>query len=326
MKSQPAISLVVYGEVPFPSEELTRVCRPVVSCIRSNGKQNRVCVETVATDLANVGPVKFEFAFVPYSVVGSFIRIIKPHLEPYEAVVKSCLSSMRALRSPLTEARIARDEQAHILVAGLLADLGVGTELLHRGVLEKPAMPWVWAFQGGTCAHNSFGIRIWKSPRAEAELAQLWHRDTKRNPGLQVDDVDISLLKDCAEADRVCSKNMSDTSLKRLIKMHYFQLVRKSGAYFNTNIPVVQRTNDDRFLECIRSTASELVDCVMLPASEVAMSPLRGELPFGKHFKMLNHAFFRLFLEHIADRLIETGLLPSFPAAAKGNWATWLST
>jgi len=210
---------------------------------------------------------------------------------------------------------------AHLVVAGLVIDLGILRELLGSGeLIEQPDDYWIWAFEGGTGARNAFGVRMWVEDRDGATVAQLWHQGTTRPHDLKLDPADVMLLRELLEGER--DPGFLDSKLQqRALRLQFYGLVTKNLNRYVITIPALSGSGAAVAKDRVTLIARQIFLQAVRPAMRLA-DEIYGRYGVARH-DAFRHAFARLLLEHAADAAIERKLIPDFPTEADARWATW---
>ena len=243
----------------------------------------------------------------------------------YEQVLADEQANLRTLAASFTvrEAPLSWNDVAHLIVAGLIIDLGIRDELLAQGVIvEQPDEYWVWAFECGTGTQNAFGVQLWTNESAHAVFGQLWHKKLRRRVQLKVDSEDVALLKEISERGSLKASELSQAQHLRAVKLSFYRLLNVERAEYFLNIPVLTRTSGKFICAEVKRIARRIFSHAVVPAMAEAQEIfLESGLPDG----VFQHAFARLLLECSIDRTLNAKLIPPFPEMAENNWAAWLS-
>ena len=214
---------------------------------------------------------------------------------------------------------------AHLVVAGLVIDIGVRSEMLSRKVLvEQPDEFWVWAFEGGTGTRNSFGVQMYSDEQRRAACGQMWHRRLKRATELKIDGADVALLGEIFEQGGVKAASLSGAQQTQVLKLAFYRLLAKRDAAYRLNIPVIAGADGRALHTEVGRIAREIIAQAVVPAMAEA-DEIYLASGLSRAAGNYRHAFARLLLECSIDKVVEDELIPAFPETAAHNWRTWLS-
>jgi hypothetical protein len=245
-------------------------------------------------------------------------QLMEPLLDRYAEVAAAVIPRLRrAYEATAAAYRFTWEQVSHALVAGMLLDLAVGSELWRSGWIRR--QHWetaVWAFERVSAA-NAFGVRWVGDTAGRCGFAQLWHRDVKR-PNLRLDEGMVALLGRLAAGNRPTA-----APPKSLLYLRYVKLLEQQDRELRLAVPAFDAGDFDRLLVPMVAGARSLVAEAVAPALERAMAHSwwgrQGDQ--GSHC----HAAVRLMLEYGIDRVIAEGLLAPFPrGAAEPAWGRWV--
>ena len=325
---------LLYGRYPgpFSRAELLLACRAALNSqgVNSVGLERRVINSFVEHALfeREGSVIRFgeKLTFVEARLTRRLLDIAGEAARVYAQVLADERASLEALM-PMLEVSGPSPrwcDVAHLLVAGLVIDLGVRSELLSQGLIaEQPDDFWVWAFEGGTGTRNAFGVQLWEG--GEAVFGQLWHRGLRRSGELKVDDADVELLRVACESGGLRAAALPVGQHTRTVKLAFYRLLVKRGGTYVLNVPALVGAGGLAVCAEVRRIARALLARAVAPAMSEAEGEYRADgfrQVAGNH----RHAFARLLLERAADEVVAAGLLPAFPDSAPHNWGAWLSS
>jgi hypothetical protein len=265
-------------------------------------------------------------AVVPAAVMAQMTQTALGAACHYSRIISAEIEDIRRLVRCFRHSgkRLEWTDVAHILVAGLLVDLGVREQLLRSGTIrEQPEDFWIWGFEGGTGAHNAFGVRLQESEGNGAVLHELWHCKSQRPHRLKIDTCDIRLLKSMSEG-RFGDASVSSEDRQRALKLTFYRLSKKQNGTYIANLPVLAETDAEVVRWETSRIARLLTSQAVLPAMEQADKVYASEF-FASPPDIFRHAFARLLMEHAMDRLVDEKALPAFPLQPDNAWGWWLS-
>jgi hypothetical protein len=328
-----AISLVTYGQLPNGCDlsHVMRLCRALAEQ-RDPEREAGLASETLealrgASLLARGAPALGPNAvLLDEPLVEDLVALTRHHARIYSGVLRDVLPRLRALSGGPPGDPAAADDSAHVLIAGLILDLGVRGATLARGLLkEQPRAAWVWAFVGGTRTENAFGVTAWPDPERRGVLAQLWHEHTRGQAPLDAQDA-RTLLDLLSEREPPAPVGVGDARARAAsrAKLGYCRMIAAQDGTCVVTIPLLTDATAGALVDELRAVACTLVDRAVVPLLGAAPAVLarHGRHTFGDIHR---HAVLRLLLECAADRLIADGLLPAFPARVAPPWGAWLA-
>src|ERR1700752_322928 len=264
-------------------------------------------------------------AFINAALTKQLLVVAGTAAQMYERILRDELRSIRNLASSFTVKNLPMEwnETAHLIVAGLIIDLGIRDELLAQAlIVEQPDEYWVWAFECGTGTQNAFGVQLWTNENAQAVFGQLWHKKLHHRVELKIDGQDVGLLKEIYDRGGIKAGSLSHAEHQRALKLSFYRLLSVDHAQYVLNVPVLSGANGKLICSEVKRIARTIFSEAVVPAmSEAQEIFLESGFPQG----VFSHAFARLLLECSIDKTLEAELIPPFPETAENNWAAWLS-
>lgn len=212
------------------------------------------------------------------------------------------------LRGAFGACRAAEDfdwnDIAHVLVAGLTVDVGVGRILgvyETERTLESTA---VLAFER-LSACNPIGVRWAPGSAATSGLGQIWHHDVWRTR--------MDLTSDHVRTLERLADGECGIEGKSSVLMRYLGLIRSDVRAQPLAIPVFRPADVARMSPVIRAAAHALVRDGVRPAFDRLSR--HGWWKGREDDPARRLAGARLVLEYGVDTLVDAGLLPRFPVA-----------
>lgn len=326
-------NFLFYGlhQEQFSHAELLSACQAALHAERLETAplSDSVVKALVASSLFEVHGDGLRFgrnlAFINAGLTKQLLIVAETAAQTYTRILANELKSLRALASLFSVKGVPMEwkDVAHLIVAGLIIDLGIRDELLAQGVIaEQPDEYWVWAFECGTGTQNAFGVQLWTNETAEAVFGQLWHKKLHRRVQLKIDSEDVALLSDVYERGSIKATNLSHAQHQQALKLSFYRLLSVEHADYVLNIPVLSGTNGGFICAEAKRIARAIFSEAVVPAmSEAQQIFLETGLPQG----VFSHAFARLLLECSIDKTVAAELISAFPQTAENNWASWLS-
>lgn len=239
-----------------------------------------------------------------------------PAIGRYGAFAAAAAADLRqAYQATASARRFSWAEVEHVLVAGMLLDLSVGSRLFLGGQVERGYdETLVWAFEE-TPGANPFGVQ-WVAAEGEAAgLAQLWHSAVER-PELKVSVSAVRTLVRLGEAGP--SPEPKDLLLLRYLG---FATVCEAG-----DRPAVAGFSDQEMGELLLpklwSAARQLVGEAVLPALEAGGAG--GWWRDQPAASATGHALVRAALELGTDAALAAGAMAAFPRGRpSASWGRW---
>lgn len=311
-----SVQWIAYGAV-------NQACRDIFQQLTTQNESDS-SAEFLATLDAQY---RARIAVVPAAVTAQLTRIAIDAAQNYFKIISSEMDAIHGLARCFRHSgkQLEWTDLAHIVIAGLLVDLGVREQLLRTATIkEQPDDFWIWGFEGGTGARNSFGIRLQEGEGKGAVFFELWHCRSKRPQMLKIDTRDIRLLKSMSEGRLGEVSDLSSEDQHRAIKLAFYRLCSKTNGTYTANIPVLAEPGAEAVHGEISRIAGLLTSQAVMPALEEADKIYALEFS-ASPADIFRHAFARLLMEHAMDRLIEGNALPAFPLQPDYGWGCWLS-
>ena len=276
--------------------------------------------EAEALDLVSVQGSRYHgsrrLTVVPATAEEDLRGMLAPQLDEY---IDAFAQWIPRLHDAYAASRTARDfdwpQVAHTIMAGMVADVGVGRRLaLHDIAQERHGATVVWAFEQ-ISARNPFGV-VWISGHeATSGIGQLWHHSVWRKP-MMLGVKAVSALERLAGGE--------DCDAREHLYLKHLDLVESSGTRVRVKIPIFHPEDVARLSPLIRQTSEALVTRAVNPAiARVHDSPWWKAQGNDTATRL---AAVRLFLEYCTDRLVSDHLMPPFPAgpAVPLAWGRWI--
>lgn len=326
-------NFLFYGlhQEQFSHAELLNACRAALheERLESASLSGSVVDALVASSLfeRNGDGLRFgkNLAFINAALTKQLLVIAQNAARTYEQILADELANLQTLATSFTvrETPAKWNEVAHLIVAGLIIDLGIRDELLaHNVIAEQPDEYWVWAFECGTGTENAFGVQLWTNETAHAVFGQLWHKKLRRRVELKIDGEDVALIREISERGSLKATELSQAQHLRAVKLSFYRLLSVERAEYFLNIPVLTDTSGKFICAEVKRISRTIFSHAVVPAMAKAQEIfLKSRLPDG----VFQHAFARLLLECSIDRTVKAKLIPPFPEMAENNWAAWLT-
>ncbi len=254
---------------------------------------------------------------IPDRHEGELSALVEPALDRYLGVMSAVVPELRrAFQDCMAARRFSWDEVGHSLVAGLLMDLSIGRQLFARHPELRPRLDSVvWIFERPR-ARNAFGVQFTKDPLSGWAFAQLWHRGLER-PALSIRGELAGLMGGLASGDP------GDADAPGWLHLRYVGLVRRAGRGHELLVPSFAPEEWRHLAVRLHTGAGRLLEEAILPALVLLSNqPFWGD---GAAAGRLYTAV-RLLLDYATDRVVDSGLLPAFPAREQASpaWGRWL--
>jgi hypothetical protein len=325
---------LVYGQDKFKlsRQELAKACDMALSSksLAHGQLSNEVIDALVAQSLFERSGRSLRFGrkliFINRITTTQLLSIANKVSQAYARIIGDELIKLKSF-IPLIKTNNYRPDWtdvAHSIVAGLIIDLGVRSEMLSAGIIiEQPDDFWVWTFEGGTGSRNSFGVQVWIAQNSPGVFDHLWHKGMRRVSDLKIDGADVTLMQDIFER-RGEGSILTNAQHERAVKLAFYGLLAKPGKEYVVNVPVLAGSAGKAICFEITRISATILTQAVVPAMSEAEKVFRtaGLTRIGDNHR---HAFARLLLECSIDQVIERGLVPEFPVLAKNNWGAWLT-
>ena len=270
-----------------------------------------------------------QIACIGMALGNALVRLARKAAQAYRTVVSEELQSLEEVGAQFDYCgrQAVWQDISHIVVAGLLLDIGVRDELLRSGLIrQQPENFWIWAFENGTCAKSAFGIKVWRGDEELAAVHELWHCASRRPLQLKVTAADIALLRSVSLFQHGHQASIADVVARQsALKLLFYKFLRLEGGSYRTNLPVLHAPAEQAVKVEIARVARRIVAESVQEAMEGAVQIYRRETDAGVP-DLFRHAFARLLLEHAMDQVLEAHLLPEFPLMAGYPWGCWFSS
>ncbi|MGB2716702.1 MAG: hypothetical protein WBC51_21140 [Vicinamibacterales bacterium] len=314
-------TLLLYGATPVPQAMVFDMCRQAMPR-RLGAGRGEARVQRLR--VGDAQPHEFEFAWFGSALVQDLAGIARHAGEVYAEVLGGTLPDLRRWFADATGARMvwpAGDDVDYLLAAGLIADLGICDAFVRSGLIPiQPAEYWVWAFEGGTRARNTYGVHCWKARRGSA-LYRIWHADTKRRVPFGVSRNAVDVLADVLEAEERGADHLFRSQGPVALELLFSGFLVKQNGRLEPGIPALGAS---AVQAATASVLAELFSRAAAPAMNEAITAFGADVNAPSEQAILRHGFARLLLEHSMDVLIERGVLPPFPREADSTWAAWM--
>lgn len=223
----------------------------------------------------------------------------------------------------------------YIVLAALIADLGVNYSLHRKGMVPPPperpdGSKWYfWGLEGGANSKRQFGVN--SNSTKGGGTAHIWSRLVKKPSVSPFEDDEITLMLALANQSLKVSEIAKFTHLsfetveekmKKLSAQGYF--AENKGA-FKPNFPIfTQKDREIMIAEIIRISDS-IVDNILKP-KEVVFRQLFENLELAKldrEYGAYLCMFYHMVMDHVLDKLVENHILPEMPEKAPVTWGFW---
>lgn len=270
-----------------------------------------------------------QIACIDATLGADLVTLARKAARGYSAVISQELKALQNLAQEFHYHghAAAWQDMAHIVVAGLLVDVGVRDELLRNGLIRKqPQDFWIWAFEHGTCAKNAFGLKVWRGENHGASLTELWYCFSRRPLQLKITAADISLLQSISAGRSTGAASLSGAEERQsALKLQFYKFLQHDGGTYRVNFPVLHAGSEAKVKAEIARVAqrilAESVQQAMEDAVQVYSRDTQTDVP-----DLFRHAFARLLLEHAMDEVLEARLLAEFPRKADYPWGCWFTS
>lgn len=239
-----------------------------------------------------------------------------PAIGRYGAFAAVAAAELRqAYQATASARRFSWAEVEHVLVAGMLLDLSVGSRLFLDGQVERGYdETLVWAFEE-TPGANPFGVQWVAAEDEAAGLAQLWHSAVER-PELKVSVSAVRTLVGLGEAGKAPEP-------KDLLLLRYLGFAAGGEAGDRPAVAGFSAQEmGELLLPKLWSAARQLVGEAVLPALDAGGAG--GWWRDQPAASATGHALVRAALELGADAALAAGAMAAFPCgrppAAWGRW------
>ncbi len=256
---------------------------------------------------------------VPMQAEEQLLRLVEPLLDTYLGIVSETVPELRrAWAAGAAAEGFEWPEVAHAVIAGMFVDLAVGRRLeIAREVREDQGPNALWIFER-VSAGNPFGVQWLRHPGQPYVFSQLWHRRVPRQPPA----FSPRLIEQMA---RLARRDSAGSSPGEMLLLRHLKLVdTRPGAPPRFHVPVFGPRDVELLQPPLEKGAERIVREVIEPAFELAAGHpwwrrTADEAPY-------RHAVVRLLLDYITDRMVDSGLLPPFPAVGEDGpgWGRWL--
>ena len=217
-----------------------------------------------------------------------------------------------------------RPDGRHILVGGIILDLGIRSCLLQDGIFRaQPDACWVWIYPAGTDGGEIYGVRSWRSGDDGTSLSQLWHDSLVRSRPLLLSRQDMDVLARAADEGGLPKSGLPPALLRSVIKLLFLELLALEGDIYRPTSPVFDPRRDNSVVSWGLAAARAIHEGAVLPALEQAERAFeRAGITAIREIH--RHGFLRLLLEQGMGDVIRRGLVPPFPASASSVWGSWM--
>ncbi|WP_209466186.1 hypothetical protein [Symbiobacterium terraclitae] len=241
------------------------------------------------------------------------LQVLQPVQERYLKILEAGI--------PLLQESAAADGSGpwealeHVVVAGLLIDMGVRRHLIGQGLVrQQPRSCWLWAFEGTTLGRHKFGVRLWHDRELPFGIGQLWYGYSRPHP--KFSKADLSALAAVLETGTACDAEAN------VLRLRARGLIRRDGETHVPAVPVLVCADDRRLWGEIDRLAAEVVREAISPA-QTALGVLAKHLPMVPRDSFVQ-ASMRLLMEHVLDAAVDGGLLRPLPVEAPPHYGFWL--
>jgi len=223
----------------------------------------------------------------------------------------------------------------YIILAALIADLGVNYSLHRKGMVSLPPERldggewYFWGLEGGAGSKRQFGVN--SNSIEKGGTAHIWSRLVKKPTISPFKDYETALMlalanrslkaSEIAEATHLSLETV-EQKLEKLSKQGYFA---ETKGMFRPNFPVFTQKDVKILIPKIIGVSDAIVDTVLKPKETIfrqqfeklELAKLNRE--YGAYLCMLYH----MIMDHVLDKLVESHILQEMPEKAPATWGFW---
>jgi len=227
------------------------------------------------------------------------------------------------------------ERMAYIILAALVADLGVNCSLHRKGMVPPPPERpdsgrwYFWGLEKGTDSKRQFGVN--SNSTREGGTAHIWSQLVKK-PTISPFETDeiplmLALANHSLESSKIARITRIETAtvetkMKKLSNLGYFKGV---DGKFKADFPVFREKDLDLMTTEVMRVSNDIVNNIIQPKSavfrrlfrKIGLDALNRE--YGAYLCMLYH----MMMDHVLDQLVENCTLPEMPKKAPATWGFW---
>ncbi len=223
----------------------------------------------------------------------------------------------------------------YIILAALIADLGVNYSLHRKGMVPlPPERPdggkwYFWGLEGGANSKRQFGVN--SNSIKGGGTAHIWSWLVEKPTVSPFEDDDIALMlplanqslkvSEIAEVTHFSLKTV-EQKMKKLSTQGYFAEIEGTS---KPNFPIFSGKDHEILITEIIRISDSIVDNILKPKETVfqklfeklELAKLNRE--YGAYLCMLYH----MIMDHVLDKLVENHILSEMPEKAPITWGFW---
>jgi len=227
------------------------------------------------------------------------------------------------------------DQMNYIIIAALLADIGVNYSLHQKEMVPfPPKRPdggrwYFWGIEGGADSKWQFGVN--SNQDKNGGTAHIWSRLVKKPTTSPLNDIEKSIMltlanqplkvPDIAEVLHLKPEIVKE-QMNKLSDYNYFIEI---GGKFKLNFPIFTPKDLEIMITEVIRISKSIVDDVITPKEtvfrqlffQIGLAKLNRE--YGAYLCMLYH----MIMDHTLDQLVENNILPEMPKEAPATWGFW---
>lgn len=223
----------------------------------------------------------------------------------------------------------------YIILAALIADLGVNYSLHRKGMVPPPPKRpdggkwYFWGLEGGANSKRQLGVN--SNSVKGGGTGHIWSWFVKKPTVSPFEDDEIALMVALANQSLKVSKIAGIThfsletveqKMKKLSTRGYFAEIKGT---FKPNFPIFTRNDLEIMITKIIRISDSIVDNILKPKKTVfqqlfeRMELTKLNREYGAYLCMLYH----MIMDHVLDKLVENHILPEMPEKAPITWGFW---
>jgi DNA-binding MarR family transcriptional regulator len=227
------------------------------------------------------------------------------------------------------------DQMNHIVLAALLADIGVNYSLHQKGMVPLPPQRpdggrwYFWGLEGGPDSKRQFGVN--SNQDTNGGTAHIWSRLLKKPTTDPFNNNEKSIMLVLANQPLKVlgiakvlhlEPETIEQQMKKLFDYNY--LVEIEGK-FELNFPIFTTKDLKIMITKITKISNSIVDDIIKPKETVfrqlfeKMGSATLNIEYGAYVCMLYH----MIMDHTLDQLVENNILPEMPKEAPATWGFW---
>lgn len=227
------------------------------------------------------------------------------------------------------------DQMNHVILAALLADIGVNYSLHQKGMVPFPPQRpdggrwYFWGFEGGAGSKRQFGVN--SNQNKNGGTAHIWSRLIKKSTTSPFNNSEKSIM--LALANRPLKvpdiakilhlePEIVNLEIKKLSDYNYFVEIEDK---LKLNFPIFTPKDLRVMITEITRISNSIVDDIIKPKETVfrqlseKMGFVKLDREYGAYLCMLYH----MIMDHTLDQLVENNILPEMPKEAPATWGFW---